>query len=248
MRETCYRCFWPKPLCWCPTLVPMDTRTRFLFLMSPKEFKVTKANTGRLTHLCLPNSELHMGTAFDDDVAVQAVLNDPQNYCVLLYPGKTATDLSDPVQIPSLGARLNQRRLVVVLIDATWRGARKIHRLSPSLQQLPRIKFTPTTPSRYTIKQQPRPDCLSTLEAVHELLLVLAQAGLDQYSQPEQLVQIFHRMQDFQLQCAADPALQGSYRHRSSRDPAERLRIRPEGDAPTEGPAQADGAGRGGLG
>jgi len=202
----------------------MDTRTRFLFLMSPKEYKVTKANTGRLTHLCLPNSELHMGTAFDDHAAVQAVLNDPQNYCVLLYPGKMATNLSDPAQIPALGAQVHQRRLVVVLIDATWRGARTIHRLSLSLQRLPRIKFTPTKPSRYVIKRQPRPDCLSTLEAVHELLLVLEQTGLDQYPRPGQLVEVFHRMQDFQLKCASNPNRQG-YRHHPHRDPAKLIRI-----------------------
>jgi len=215
----CYRCFWPKHLCWCPTLVPMETRTRFLFLMSPLEFKVTKANTGRLTHLCLPNSALHMGTAFDDDPAVQQVFNDPQNHCVLLYPGKAATDLSDPAQVPALGANLGGRRLVVVLIDATWRGARKIHRLSPSLQRLPRIKFTPTTPSRYIIKKQPRPDCLSTLEAVHELMLVLERAGLDSYPRPAQLLEVFQRMQDFQIRCASAPDRQG-YRHLRHRNPA----------------------------
>ena len=205
----------------------MDTRTRFIFLMSPKEFKVTKANTGRLTHLCLSNSELHMGMAFDDHAAVQKMLSDPQNHCVLLYPGKTAINLSDPAQIPALGTQLNQRRLVVILIDATWRGARSIHRLSPSLQRLPRIKFTPTTPSRYVIKQQPRLDCLSTLEAVHELLLVLAQAGLDHYPEPTQLLDVFQRMQDFQLKCAADPTRTG-YRRRPYKDPAERARIRAE--------------------
>lgn len=227
MREMCYRCFWPKTLCWCPTLVPMDTQTRFIFLMSPMEFKVTKSNTGRLTHLCLPNSELHMGTEFDDHLAVQKALNDPQNYCVLLYPGKTATDLSDPAQVPALGTQIGSRRLVVILIDATWRGARKIHRLSPSLQRLPRIKFTPTTPSRYVIKLQPRPDCLSTLEAVHELLLVMEKTELDRYPLPNQLLDVFQRMQDFQLKCAADPNRQG-YRHRPYKDPAERTRIRAE--------------------
>lgn len=191
----------------------MDTRTRFLFLMSPMEYKIEKSNTGRLTHLCLPNSALHMGTAFDEHEEVQTVLNDPQNYCVLLYPGKSAVDLSDSKQIPALTAQISQRRLVVILIDATWRGARKIHRLSPSLQRLPRIKFTPTTPSRYVIKKQPRPDCLSTLEATHELLLVLEKSGLDQYLLPTQLLDVFQRMQDFQIKCAADPNRKGYRRH-----------------------------------
>ena len=101
MRETCYRCFWPKSLC-CVSDPDADgyADTVYLSLMSPKEFKVTKANTGRLTHLCLQNSELHMGMEFDHHVAVQKTLNDPQNYCVLLYPGKTATDLLTQRKFP----------------------------------------------------------------------------------------------------------------------------------------------------
>lgn len=229
MRTLCYRCFWPKPLCWCPSLVPMATRTRFLFLMSPKEFKVEKAGTGRLTHLCLPNSELHMHMemSFDKHEQVQAVLNDPQNFCVLLYPGKMATNLSVAEQVPAFTEQIAGRRLVVILIDATWGGARKIHRLSPSLQRLPRIMFTPSTPSRYVIKQQPKAGCLSTLEAVHELLLVLEKAGLDAYPLPEQLLGIFQRMQDFQIKCAADPNRPG-YRRNPYSDPAQRNRIRGE--------------------
>src|SRR5882724_4937186 len=93
-RETCYRCFWPKPLCWCPSIQPMDTATRFLFLMSPKEFKKEKAGTGRLTHLCLTNSEIQMGMSFDEHESVQEILNDPQFFPVLLYPGPSARNLS----------------------------------------------------------------------------------------------------------------------------------------------------------
>jgi len=218
MRVMCYRCFWPQPLCWCSSLRPMETRTRFVFLMSPKEFKEEKAGTGRLTHLCLPNSELHMGKGFEQDEAVQELLADPGNYCVLLYPGVTARNLTTG---EFARAELADRRLVVFLLDATWGGARKLLRLSPSLQKLPRIMFTPTTPSRYIIKQQPQEGCLSTLEAVHELLLVLERTGLDHYPDPGQLIALFHRMQDFQIKCAADPARLGYRRHPYS-DPATR--------------------------
>ena len=220
----CYRCFWPKALCWCPSLFPIATRTRFVFLMHPKEFKEEKAGTGRLTQLSLPNSELHMGAGFDDHAVVQAVLADPRNFPVLLYPGVTATNLSDRAQLPAFTAQLGARQLVVILLDATWSGARKMLRLSPSLQRLPRIMFTPEAPSRYVIKQQPQAGCLSTLEAVHELLTVLERAKLDEYSQPEQLLSIFQRMQDFQIRCAADPARAG-YRRQPYSDPASRGRI-----------------------
>jgi len=219
----CYHCFWPKPLCWCPSLLPMATRTRFLFLMHPKEFKEEKAGTGRLTQLCLPNSGLHMGQGFDNHPQVQAELRDPQNFPVLLYPGVEAVNLSERAQRPAFQAQLAGRRLVVVLLDATWSGARKMLRLSPSLQRLPRVMFTPAAPSRYVIKQQPQEGCLSTLEAVHELLTELQRAGLDEYPLPDQLLGVFQRLQDFQLKCAADPNRPG-YRRRPYSDPAERGR------------------------
>jgi DTW domain-containing protein len=202
----------------------MPTRTRFVFLMHPKEYKEEKAGTGRLTHLCLPNSELHMGKGFDEHEGVQALLADPRNHCVLLYPGKDARNLTKG----ELAATdMAGRRLVVFLLDATWSGARKMLRLSPSLQRLPRIMFTPTAPSRYIIKQQPQEGCLSTLEAVHELMLVLERNGLDRYEQPAQLLGLFDRMQRLQMEFAADPNRPG-YRRQAYSDPAQRRKSRGE--------------------
>ena len=77
-------------------------------------------------------------------------------------------------------------------------------RLSPSLQRLPRIMFSNAAPSRYLIKRQPEPGCLSTLEAVHELLLALERAGLDHYALPDQLLGLFMRMQEVQISKTAE--------------------------------------------
>jgi DTW domain-containing protein YfiP len=217
-RETCYRCFWPKPLCWCSSIVPMATHTRFVFLMHPKEYKKEKAATGRLTHLCLANSAIHVGVEFDQNGDVQAILADPRNFSVLLYPGPNALNLSTGALTD---AALGGRRLVVLVLDATWSGARKMLKLSPSLQRLPRVMFNTNARSRYVIKQQPQDGCLSTLEATHELLLTLEGAGLDAYPLPAQLPALFERMQDFQIRCAADPA-RGGYRRRPYSTPAER--------------------------
>jgi len=217
-REMCYRCFWPKALCWCPSIEAMTTRTKFVFLMHPKEYKQEKAATGRLTRLCLANSELHMGIAFDDHAEVQALIRDPGNFAVLLYPGADARNLSNGGLTPT---ELGRRQLVVFLLDATWAGARKMLRLSPSLQRLPRVVFTATSLSRYVIKQQPQPGCLSTLEATHETLLALEHSGLDRYPLPKQLLALFARMQDFQIRCATDPARPG-YRRKPYSEPAQR--------------------------
>lgn len=205
----CYRCNWPQPHCWCGSITPMPTRTKFVILMHPYEHKRVKANTGRLTHLCLADSELHLGIGFDEHEAVQALINDPRNFPVLLYPGRDSRDLSKG-ELPV--ADLAGRRLVVFLLDATWRLVRPMFRTSLSLQRLPRIMFTNAAPSRYIIKRQPEPGCLSTLEAAHELLGALDRAGLDVYSQPTQLIDLFHRMQDFQIRRAAENALHSDRR------------------------------------
>lgn len=218
----CYKCYLPKQNCWCGSIMPIPTRTKFVILMHPYEFKRIKANTGRLTHLCLADSELHIGETFDQHEAVQALINDPRNHPVLLYPGRDALNLSEAEgargakpesAVQTLRAQLETRRLVVFLLDATWRLVRPMLRTSLSLQRLPRIMFTGAAPSRYVIKRQPEPGCLSTLEAAHELLVALERAGLDHYARPEQMLSLFQRMQEFQIRRTEENRRLGIRRH-----------------------------------
>jgi DTW domain-containing protein len=217
-RVTCYRCFWPQAHCWCDRIIPTATRTRFVFLMHPKEYRHEKAATGRLTHLSLPNSEIIVGVAFDQNERLAALLGNPTHRVVLLYPGEDATNLSQPERAMEVGTGLP---LVVLVLDATWSCARKMLKLSPRLQQLPRVMFTPSAPSRFVIKAQPIAGCLSTLESVHEVLQALARAGVEPYEQDEQLLTLFAGMQQFQIDCAQDPD-RGGYRRNDYKEPGER--------------------------
>lgn len=165
--------------------------------MHPMEYKHEKCATGRLTVLNLANSEILPGLAFDENPRFRALVDDPANYPVLLYPGDTSYDLSSGA-FPA--AELGAKRLVVFLIDATWACSKAILRASPGLLSLPRVKFTPSEPSRYVIKRQPRADYLSTIEATHELLLALEKAGLDSYPDKARLLSTFFAMRDYQIE------------------------------------------------
>ena len=214
-RETCWRCWRPKSACLCPTQPPMATRTRIVLLMHPKEFRHQKCTTGRLTCLNLANSEIIMGMAFDDDARVRSLIEDPANFPVLLYPGAGAMNISrDGLPAPALG----DRRLVVFLLDATWHCARTMANRSPSLLRLPRLAIEPASPSRFVIKRQPAPWCLSTLEATHEILLALDAAGLDVYPDKERLLGAFHAMQDYQLSKTALASRRFTHRVRGVRE------------------------------
>jgi len=178
----------------------METRTRIVLLMHPKEWRREKCATGRLTCLNLANSEIIEGLRFDDDARVRELIDDVRNYPVLLYPGAGARNISEggfPAE------DLDGRRLVVFLIDSTWSCSRSVLRSSPGLLRLPRIMFVPREKSRFVIKRQPRDYCLSTIEAAHELLLALEAAGLDEYPDKGRLLDIFDAMQRVQIERAA---------------------------------------------
>jgi DTW domain-containing protein YfiP len=195
-RETCYKCWRPMSCCLCPAEPAMETRTRIVLLMHPKEFRHQKCTTGRLTCLHLANSEIIAGVSFDDDRRFRSLTEDPGNYPVLLYPGAGAMSIHRGGLSAVAAGGL---RLVVFLIDATWHCSRTIVRESPSLLRLPRLAIEPTAPSRFLIKRQPAPWCLSTIEAAHELLLALEAGGLDAYPDRNRLLGAFQAMQDFQI-------------------------------------------------
>jgi DTW domain-containing protein YfiP len=173
--------------------------------MHPKEFKQVKAATGRFAHLCLQNSVIYMGVNFNEHKEFQTQLRDPRIFPVLLYPGQNAINLSENCFANVLQ---KDRQLAVILLDATWHNAKKMFDRSTSLHSLPRLAITPAEKSRYLIKRQPNDWCLSTIEAVHELMQALEKAGFDKYDRPEQMLDLFDRMQAYQIKCMLDPCRQ----------------------------------------
>jgi DTW domain-containing protein len=205
-REYCFRCRRPKAACLCPALPPMSTRTRVVLLMHPKEYRRQKTGTGRMACLHLENGEILPGIAFDAHPRVRELLDDEANFSVLLYPGPGAMDLSGPhgsggeSEAAHLADKVGARRLVVFLVDSTWACSRSVLRESPDIAQLPRVQFRSSEPSRWIIKRQPREHCLSTIEAIHELLCALESAGMESYPDKGRLLDAFAAMQRYQVE------------------------------------------------
>jgi DTW domain-containing protein len=190
-RDLCIRCLRAKSVCLCEKIRPFRSTFTTVLLQHPKERK-NSIGTARLTHLCIENSILIPGTEFDENVRVQDLLKDPANACVILYPGKDATQL--PEEKGKLIESLGDRTLVVFVIDGTWELAKGMLRRSPKLRSLPTICFTPETPSRYRVRKQPAKHCLSTIEAVHVLTQML-----DPKPEADILIRLFSEMVEQQV-------------------------------------------------
>lgn len=172
-RNFCLRCRKPALTCYCADLAPVATSPRIVVLMHPLEAK-HPVGTGRLAHRMLSNSHFYVGIDFSAHAGVKALLQDPKLYPIVLYPGAQSRDLSK-MNVSERQALLPAgREPVVFLLDGTWNLAKKILTHTPALQTLPRICFTPSRPSRFLLRKQPRVQCFSTIEAIHETITLLS--------------------------------------------------------------------------
>jgi DTW domain-containing protein YfiP len=168
--------------------------------MHPKEARKQKSGTGRLCHLVLKNSRLHVGVDFTNDSEVRRLIEDPEYTSVLLFPSPQAVNLSLEGYRSLTGAH---GKLQIFVVDGTWSLAGKILRLSENLIALPVVSFTPRQPSNFQFKKQPRPECLSTIESIHLLLELAQEQGIEVADgNIAQLPEILARLVQIQLHCA----------------------------------------------
>ncbi|MDN3665460.1 tRNA-uridine aminocarboxypropyltransferase [Algibacter miyuki] len=213
-RITCYKCMRPTSTCICKYISPLQTKTRFIILMHPKEYKKEKSGTGHITKLQLENSEIIVGVDFTDNKRVNEILAKENCSSFLLYPGKDNFNLS--VRERSEINSFMGHNPHIFLIDGTWPCARKMLKLSKNLQKLKRVSFDNKIKSKFIIKQQPESLCLSTIESVYTVLNLLKEGDLEHCETTDFLIP-FEKMIEHQLDYMLNPNSQsyGSTKHRA---------------------------------
>lgn len=170
--------------------------------MHPKEYKKEKNGTGRMTKLQLENSEIIVGVDFTDNIRVNQILKKENANSFLLYPGKESFNLSTGQSSEMNSLMGNNPHLFI--LDGTWPCARKMLKLSKNLQALKRISFDNKIQSKFFIKQQPEPLCLSTIESVYTVLNLLKKGNFEQ-CETENFLTPFKKMIDYQLEHIKNP-------------------------------------------
>lgn len=198
-RPFCPNCLRPEAHCYCHLVQPFDPGMEFVILIHKREAQ-KKIATGRMSYLCLENSRLLPGyDNYSEDASVNAILADPGNHSVLLFPGENSIDIGKaPLLVPE------GKNLVVFVIDGTWATAKKTLAKSRNLQQLPRICFYPDRPSGFRVRKQPKPNFFSTIEAIHQTIELLSKGGSRTH---DTLLEVFDLMVTNQLEAAQRPKI-----------------------------------------
>jgi len=213
-RTYCYTCWRKVSLCLCEKITPFTTETKFSLLMHPMEAKRQRLGTGRLMKASIKGTSLFYDVNMDIDDNFQKSLNDPNKFNVLLYPAENP-EFIDGDKIPDSWKgplQIEKRALTLNLIDATWPMAKKMMRLSKTLQKMPKVSFCGDYQSRFTIKHQPNKKCLSTIETAFYCLEGLKKMGLEPHlhNQHQGLLKILEHLVKFQVNCEVDPTVRCS--------------------------------------
>ena len=198
-REICYSCYRPKSSCICNHIItPIQTNTKFVILMHPKEYRKTKNGTGHMTNNSLDNCELYVGIDFTNHQRVNELLNTQEYEPYVLYPDENSIKLNTQ-------KLTNDKKPLIFIIDSTWPCSKKILRVSKNLQNLRKISFEHSKSSQFKIKTQPNQYCLSTIESTLCILELLNYQNIENISNISlnNFLNPFERMVDYQVSCAS---------------------------------------------
>jgi len=172
----CPRCRFPPEFCLCPAILRIAAPFRLVVVRHASE-RERMSNTARWAALALDGAELLEhglpGVALDE-----TLLRAPG--AVALFPSPRIEDAASPSTPPP----------IIVVPDGTWTQARRMMQRLPALQRLPRLSL-PGPPAGLRLRRPPRPEGMSTLEAIagalaaygatdaSERLLALHDAGVE---------------------------------------------------------------------
>jgi len=213
-RELCLSCWQPGFSCYCVHIERFYPGIKFAILIHPIEDR-RRIATGRMAHLCMENSELIVGEDYSDNAHVNRLLADTAFQPLVLYPGHNSINLSEMTPRERTQVLDPNKTPLIFVIDGTWNTAQKTMYRSRNIKDLPRLSFVPPSQSQFRVRQQPRPECYSTIEAIHHLIELLgSRPGYDaSLNAHHSLIRTFTKMIDRQVELAQSRP--GKYRRRA---------------------------------
>jgi tRNA-uridine aminocarboxypropyltransferase len=184
-REFCYVCHRAKVACLCGRIKKQANQIKIIVLQHPDEADHTKGSA-IIAELGLQQYQCWKGENFKQHTLLNELISREANEMIVLYPAEQAQELT---------MTLLPKVKYLLIIDATWRKAKRIWECNPQLQRLRCAKLTTGLNSNYRIRKVPGQGYLSTVESIVEGLRVLEDCP--KAYQP--MLTLFDEMIDFQI-------------------------------------------------
>ncbi|RDH82757.1 MAG: DTW domain-containing protein [endosymbiont of Galathealinum brachiosum] len=189
-RAFCYQCRRAKITCLCGRIEKQPNEIKIVVLQHPDERNNPKGSA-IIAELGLQKYQRWTAEDFSQHEEFNDFLIKHKSEVAVLYPSKDAIELNKKWKNKD---GWNPKYLIV--IDATWRKAKKIWELQPLLHKLPVLRLTEEEFSNYRIRKAPKDGYLSTIESI-----VISLRALEYNSQAYQpLLDLFAEMIDFQIE------------------------------------------------
>ncbi|EWG98370.1 tRNA-uridine aminocarboxypropyltransferase [Halomonas sp. BC04] len=168
--ERCPGCNLPRLNCLCPYRRTVESMARVWLLTHPLEHH-KPTNTGRLIRDVLPTTEVFTWYRTTPDERLLALLADSRYAPFIIFPDDQPDYADRVVGIDAVAEAKRQERIpVFILLDGTWRQARRIFRKSPYLDGLPVLPLATERLTRYQLRKPASAAHLCTAEVAAELL------------------------------------------------------------------------------
>ena len=163
----CVSCHLPQQSCICEFRSQAKAGVEFVVLMHRNEaYKPT--NTGRLIEATIANTHvIQWVSRAEPGEQLESLLGDPAYQPILVFPPGDGYR-ERMIKTPSMAEHAGKPLLI--LLDGTWRQARRMFRLSTYLQNLPVISLDRVRSSTYALRKAIHEGQLCTAEVAAALL------------------------------------------------------------------------------
>lgn len=181
----CDSCLLPQTDCICAAKPEPVARAAFCFIMYTGEC-YKPSNTGRLICEVAADNHAFVWDRTKPDASMLALLKNPKYAPVVVFPEQYAAPERCLSHAQALAAATADRIPLFVMLDGTWREAKKMFR-SPYLAELPVLGIHPEQASDYLLREAAHLHQLCTAEVAIAVLDMaqepIAAQALTQYFQ-----------------------------------------------------------------
>ncbi|MGB0664954.1 MAG: tRNA-uridine aminocarboxypropyltransferase [Pontibacterium sp.] len=160
----CEACQMPEVACLCPYRSKVKAKAEFALLTHPREF-YKPTNTGRLIDDVVQGTQTFKWHRIEQEQGLKDLLADRQKQVYIVFPRDD--DYVERMATPQTDPNITN---VFMILDGTWRQARRAFRHSDYLKDLPIVDLETPAVSQYKLRKAEQDHHLCTAEVAIGLL------------------------------------------------------------------------------